>query len=236
MATNIHQNVSEVSSTPTTGQPWNFSGILQSYLIPRVVAADSALPPGARLLWGVIRQHSWRDGRCTLSDDGLARAVGVSSRQCRRYCRQLERASLLRTTQRPGKPPIRELLWDARFAGQVRKTPAMEVRPPGQISPPPRTQMSGVFKEGGSSQVVSRYKTATIEKAGASNAPSLPARKPAAEWTEQEYIQRGRAVGFPEHVIQRDLERLRERRAKPQAEPMVKASELAEEVEASIPR
>ena len=130
MATNIQRVVSEMSSTPTNGEPWNFNGILESCLIPYVIASDKKLLPGARLLWGVIRQYSYTDGKCTRSDATLASAVGVEWRQLTRYCRQLERRGLLRTTERPGRTPVRELLWDSRFAGTMRKPPVIEDRPP----------------------------------------------------------------------------------------------------------
>lgn len=236
MATNIQQNVLEVSTTPTNGQPWNFSGLLQTLLVPRVIASDSALLPGARLLWAVIRQYSGHAGRCLLSDEELARAVGVQWRQCIRYCRQLERAGLLRTTPRPGKTPVRELLWEARFSGTIRKPPVSEDSTPCPPRQAPLPSKTGVLKEEGSLKVVNRFKTAPIEKAVPGNAPSLPARTPPPERTEEEIRRRGRECGFPEHVIERDIERLRERRAKPQAERMVTAAEVAEEVDSSIPR
>lgn len=236
MATNIHQNVLEVSSTPTDGQPWNFNGILQSYLIPRVIAADADLLPGARLLWAVIRQYSGHGGRCLLSDKALAAYVGVQWRQCIRYCRQLERAGLLRTTLREGLTPVRELLWNGRFAGTMRKPPVLEDSTPCPPSQAPLSSKADIYKEEGSLKVVNRLKSATIEKAKPSTAPSLPVRRPPPERTEEEIIRRGRACGFPEHVIQRDIERLRERRANPSAERMVKASELKPELAPSTPR
>src|SRR5215470_7240110 len=151
MATTIQQVASETSSTPTNGQPFNFHGVLEAYLIPRVVAADSHLLPGARLLWGVIRQHSHRDGRCTLSDKDLGAAAGVGWHQAFRYCRQLERAGLLRTTPRPGHTPVRELCWNARFAGAIRPTPALQGSPPCPTRQPPLPSEAPPYKEEGSS-------------------------------------------------------------------------------------
>lgn len=236
MQTNIQHNVAGVSTTPTNGQPWNFNGLLQTLLVPRAIASDSALLPGARLLWAVIRQYSGHGGRCLLSDEELARAVGVKWRQCIRYCRQLEKAGLLRITPRPGKTPIRELLWEARFSGTIRKPPVLEDSTPCPPRQAPLPSKAGVFKEEGSLKVVNRSKRATIEKAVPGNAPSLPARTPPPERTEEEIIRRGRACGFPEHVIQRDLERLRARLANPKAERLVKSEELKEELDAIIPR
>lgn len=236
MGTTVQQVAGEMSSTPINGQPWNFHGVLDSYLIPRVVARDSKLLPGARLLWAVIRQHSWQNGRCTLSDESLARAVGVQWRQSIRYCRQLERAGLLRTTARPGKTPVRELLWDARFTGKVRKPPVLEDRggcPPRQGGLP---SAAPPFKEEGSFSGSFQVNQAAALKNPPPKPAAPPAEKPAPEWTEEDYLARGRAMGFPEHVIARDIERARARRARPQAERMVKASELASELQAAIRR
>ena len=135
MSTKIQQVAAELSSTPRNGEPFNFHGLLEVYLIPRTVAADKKLPPGARLLWGVLRQHSMGDGRCTRSDETLARLLAVSDRQVRRYLKALEAAALLRSTQRPGKTPIRELLWDSRFAGKIRPGVDRSVRGCGRLRP-----------------------------------------------------------------------------------------------------
>jgi hypothetical protein len=54
----------------------------------------------------------------------------------------------------------------------------------------------------------------------------LRTNKPAVEWTEEDYLRRGRECGFPEHVIQRDIERLRARKANAKAERMTPASEI----------
>lgn len=109
--------------TPQSGQPFNFNHLLDCVLVPRVVANDRRLRPGARLLWGVIRQRSWRDGRCTSSDEQLSEELGVKPWSVRFYCRQLHQAGLLRTTPRPGQTPIRELLWHVRFHGRIQPKP-----------------------------------------------------------------------------------------------------------------
>lgn len=236
MATNIQQNVLELSTTPTAGEPFNFHGILDTILIPRVISADSSLLPGARLLWGVIRQYSCQDGRFMLSDKKLAEAVGVEWRQCIRYCRQLERAGLLRTTPRPGKPPIRELLMHARFAGKLRKAPVREDRggcPPRQGGLSSKT---GPYKEEGIYKVFTGLKKPTIEKVVSGDAPSLPARPRPPVRTDEEIIRRGRECGFPQYVIDRDLERARARRANQEAAPVVTPAYLENESDPAIPR
>ena len=231
MATNIQRVVSEMSSTPTNGEPWNFNGILEAVLIPRTIVADKKLPPGARLLWGIIRQYSFRDGICYSSDETLRRLLAVSERQLERYAKALELAGLLRTTQRPGKTAMRELLWNARFDGKIRKRVDRSVGEGRQMCRGASTDVSGTYKEEGVLKGSSEVKSAGVLKKPWATESELRANKPAAEWNEEDYIRRGRECGFPEHVIQRDAERMRARLAQPQKERMKKASELKEDVE-----
>lgn len=236
MAATIPQVVSPAQTTPQNGQPFNFTPLLDSVLIPRVVAADSDLLPGARLLWGIIRQLAPRDGRCFASDETLAAAVGVGWRQVIRYCKSLERAGLLRTTPRAGKTPVRELLWHPRFAAAVRKGVSSETGgvvlrdrggcPPGQTHIRNNGVLSGVL--------IGKAPDGFKKPSPKPNPP--PAEKPAGEWTEEDYIARGRAMGFPEHVIQRDVERVRARKAEPHKGRLTKASELTADLEAAIRR
>ena len=236
MSTTIQHVADEMSTTPITGRPWNFNGLLEAYLIPRVVAADKKLPPGARLLWGVIRQHSYRDGRCCASDETLARLLAVSDRQVRRYLKALETATLMRSTQRPGKTPVRELLWDSRFAGKIRVGVDTNVRGGGQKRPGVRTDTSAPLKEVGSSAVSSTVKSVGDQKVVSQTESALATRKPVRVMTEEEYRARGRAQGWPEHVIERDLQRFRDRAKNPNAERMVKADELKPSLEETIRR
>jgi hypothetical protein len=236
MATTLPQVGAQAQSTPVIGQPFNFTPLLDSVLIPRVIAADAALLPGARLLWGIIRQYAPRDGRCFASDETLARAVGVKWRQVVRYARQLERAGLLKSTPRPGKTPIRELLWDSRFAASVRKGVSSETG--GAVLEGKGGCLPGqahLRKSGDLSGSLSVSPAAVLKKTPPKSAPP-PAEKPASEWTEEDYRARGLAMGFPEHVIERDIERARARRAKPQTERMVKVSEVSSELEKAIQR
>lgn len=225
-----------MSSTPTNGQPWNFHGVLESYLIPRTVAADDKLPPGARLLWGIIRQYSFRDGRCFASDETLARALAVSDRQFRRHVKALETAKLVKSTLRSGKTTVRELLWDSRFAGKIPPGRTYVSRGAVTNVQGGRTDTAPPYKEEGSSKGFLKGDSAGALNKASPEPAKPPAEKLAAEWTEEDYLARGRAMGFPEHVIARDIERARARRARPQAERMVKASELASELQAAIRR
>jgi len=117
-------NATLPAGSPSVGQPFNFSHVLDCVLIPRTIACDRALLPGARLLWGALRQRSYRDGRCTCSDQQLGDEVAVNAWAIRKYLRQLRKAGLVQVTPRAGKTPVRELLWHPRFAGLVQRLPA----------------------------------------------------------------------------------------------------------------
>lgn len=225
-----------MSTAPVSGQPFNFQGLLECYLIPRAVASDKKLAPGARLLWGVIRQHSFRDGRCYASDETLSKLLAVSTRQVIRYMRMLEANGLLRTTQRDGRTPIRELLWDSRFNGKIRKGVGMDVRGGGHPRQGGLTSASGVYKEEGVLNGSSKVKSASVPKMPSPKGPAPRTEKPAAEWSEEDYIRRGRECGFPDWVVQQDLQRMRERKALEKRGAMKKASELKGELEATIRR
>ena len=127
------------------GIPFNFHGVLDVVLIPRTIASDRDLSPGARLLWGVIRQRAWKDGWCRSSDSELASDLGVLARQVRKYLAQLTRAGLLLTRQRPGSTPERALLLTDRFKVRMAGTNevVLPIKPPGaggyaRSSPIPR--------------------------------------------------------------------------------------------------
>lgn len=88
-------------------EPFNYSRIMDAVMVPRVIAQNRKLPPGARILWGVIRMRMSRDGICTSPDFDLANELGVSVRQFRRYCRALEKERLIVSKERPGKSVVR---------------------------------------------------------------------------------------------------------------------------------
>lgn len=122
---------------PAIGQPYNFSRVLETILIPNVIAGDRKLSPGARLLWGVIRRFSFKTGQSFETDKRLAAELGVKERQLRNYCAQLVKYGLLRETQRPGCATCRELLFDARFCDGPRHY-VPEAPPRSAVTPQPR--------------------------------------------------------------------------------------------------
>lgn len=213
MAATIPQVEAPSKLTPVIGRPWPFKNLPESYLIPRTIAADRTLPPAAKLLWGIIRQYSFRDNTCCASDETLAGAIALSDRQFRRHIRALEKAGLVKSAARAGKTTVRELVWDSRFVG---KKPVGRTDVSGGVDTNVRgvrTDVSGPLKEEGVSKGLFKGDAANGLKKPSEKPAAPPAQKPAAEWTEEDYIRRGRAMGFPEHVIARDVERVRARRA-----------------------
>jgi len=148
----IPQTRQGTNVSPVPGEPFDFSKILGGVLIPPVILRHPYLCPGARLLWGVIRARSHKQGFCGATDASLAMRLNVSERQIRRYMRQLVKTGLVGVVPRPGDPPERRTLWHAIFAGAAYPTPDINVLPPGHISPPPRTETSADKR---SSEVVS---------------------------------------------------------------------------------
>lgn len=107
------------SKGPQPGEPYNYSRVLDTVLIPKVIYSDRTLSPGARILWGIIRRLGHTSGQCFATDARLADEMAVNERQVRRYCRQLVNAELMRETRQPGRVTVRELLWHSRFHGET---------------------------------------------------------------------------------------------------------------------
>lgn len=112
---------------------WNFNGVLSGILIPKCVALYRRLPPGARLLWGIIRTLSKRDGFSDASDATLAKRLGVSTRQIQRYCRALEARGFLETELRRGTTARRWLLLHPAFKTGVAEPRDISVTGVGHI-------------------------------------------------------------------------------------------------------
>ena len=138
--------MSTVSNDTTTAgghnKRWNFNAFLSGFLIPRCVALRRELAPGARLLWAVIRAFSRRDGYCDASEKTLASRIGVSSRQIRRYLKQLEIDGWVETELRTGSTARRYLLLHPLFGGALAQPPDISVQGVGRKRPGGRTDVS----------------------------------------------------------------------------------------------
>lgn len=136
----------ESSGLPKEGQDFDFFALYDAVMVPRVMARNLDLPPGARLLWAVIRQYSWFNKCCTASDADLARDVGVSDRQLRRYLAVLTKHGFLRSEPRAGATPRRFLLWKNLFYPSLQpraQTEQAKRRHAAQRRRPPSDTASG---------------------------------------------------------------------------------------------
>lgn len=75
-------------------------------VMPNTIIADRGLTPGAKFLYSVLLNHSWRNRIVSPSHRTLAREIGASVRATRNYIDELTRAKLVTLQTRPGKPSI----------------------------------------------------------------------------------------------------------------------------------
>jgi Helix-turn-helix domain len=126
---------------------WNFKEFLSGFLIPRCVALRKELPPGARLLWAVIRAFSRRDGFCDAAETTMASRLGVSTRQIRRYLQKLEADGWVETELRTGSTARRYLLLHPLFGGAIAQPQDVNGQGSGRKRPGVRTDVSTTVKE-----------------------------------------------------------------------------------------
>ena len=74
--------------------------------VPTAIIADTKLTSGAKFLYSVLLNHSWREAAVCPSHGTLARAIGASVRATRNYIDELKRAKLIALQTRPGKPSL----------------------------------------------------------------------------------------------------------------------------------
>jgi hypothetical protein len=104
-------------------QRFNFAQLHEGIFVSYVIANERSLCPGARLLWGLIRQRSHgSDGECTSTRAQLAEILGVQERAIRKYDRQLIKGDWMEIVPNPGRVPKRYLIIDDRFSGKVEAT------------------------------------------------------------------------------------------------------------------
>ena len=74
--------------------------------MPNAIIADTKLTPGAKFLYSVLLNHSWKAPIVCPSHGALAREIGASVRATRNYIDELKRAKLIALQTRPGKPSL----------------------------------------------------------------------------------------------------------------------------------
>lgn len=114
-----HPDDTTIPNVPVVGEPWNFSRVETVLRLPASIAYNAQLSYAARLLWGIIRSLSWRDGRCFAKNETLCERLGCQERHLRNLCAELKQFGFLRETRRQNASPVRELLWNAVFNGDA---------------------------------------------------------------------------------------------------------------------
>lgn len=224
MQPTIPQVVVSPSNTPITGKPYNFNRLLRGVFIPLQLVSYRKIPPGARMLWGLIRAASHHDGTCTRSKARLGYVMGVTRRSMMNYLAALTKEGFLETHERPGRTPIRVLLWHPVFeistAKGGKKLPpgGQEVAPGGAESCPhskssvessvesvgrqvlPK-ELQGQKREGKmakASDVLGKLPAALTDPTGRKGKAKGPAVGLASQLAENEAILREvQACGFP---------------------------------------
>jgi phosphoserine phosphatase len=74
--------------------------------MPNTIIADTKLTPGAKFLYSVLLNQSWRTTVVSPSHQALAREIGAPVRATRNYVDELSHAKLITLQARPGKPNL----------------------------------------------------------------------------------------------------------------------------------
>lgn len=74
--------------------------------MPSAIIAHTKLTPGAKFLYSVLLNQSWRQLIVCPTHGALARETGASVRATRNYIDELTRANLIAVQPRPGKPSV----------------------------------------------------------------------------------------------------------------------------------
>src|SRR5262245_38637690 len=75
-------------------------------LMPTTIIADTKLTPGAKFLYSVLLNQSWKEATISPSHGSLAREIGASVRATRNYIDELREAKLISLQTRPGRPSL----------------------------------------------------------------------------------------------------------------------------------
>ncbi len=114
-------------------------------MVPNELLRDTSLSMGARQTWIALKSHAWQDPECWPGQETLARELGVSVRQVRRYLTELEGAGLVETVQQGRGLPNRYRVPDYPVAPPDRTPLSVLDRPP--TSAPDGTPMSGPIEK-----------------------------------------------------------------------------------------
>ncbi len=70
--------------------------------VPNAIIADTKLTPGAKFLYSVLPNHSWKGSVVSPTHGELAREIGASVCATRNYIDELTHAKLIALQPRPG--------------------------------------------------------------------------------------------------------------------------------------
>ena len=105
------------------GQPFNPYRLFYGIFLPEALLGYPKVSPGAKLCYGRLSRYSGKAGECWPAVSVLAKELGVSTRQAKRYCRELEKAQFIRRDPRPGRTNHWVFLWHRVFAFCSLPTP-----------------------------------------------------------------------------------------------------------------
>jgi hypothetical protein len=74
--------------------------------MPNTIIANTKLTPGAKFLYSVLLNQSWKGPIVCPSHKALAQEIGASVRATRNYIDELTHAKLITLQPRPGKPSL----------------------------------------------------------------------------------------------------------------------------------
>jgi hypothetical protein len=74
--------------------------------MPNTIIADTKLTPGAKFLYSVLLNRSWKGSVVSPTHGALAREIGASVRATRNYIDELTHAKLIALRPRPGNPSL----------------------------------------------------------------------------------------------------------------------------------
>jgi len=134
------------------GQTFNPYRLFYGVWIPEGLLRYQGLSPGAKLCYGRLTRYAGDRGKCWPTQYELARELGVSVRNVRRYLQELQSEFFIRATQRGlNRSNEYEFLWHKTFEGSERTNPSAPNGPessslerPRSASPSRRESFSSV--------------------------------------------------------------------------------------------
>jgi len=106
---------------PKVGNPFNPYRLFYGVFIPEALVRYAFVSPGAKLCYGRLIRYAGEKGKCFPSQEALARELGVSVRNVRRYIQELRSKGFIRTVRQGLQSSNEyEFLWHPIFDGSER--------------------------------------------------------------------------------------------------------------------